>query len=75
LQQDVANHVHDVREDVLVKVRDLNQNPRINNNQKLAALQEIQTETEREVLASLGPEAFRGYTKGTYGNWIYQIVR
>ena len=75
LPTDAAIQVHNVREDVLAKVREINQQPALPEHQRLATLQEIKKQTEVEVVAKLGEEAFRQYSRAPWGVWIQEILR
>ena len=75
LPTEAAIQVHNVREDVLAKIREINQRPALADDQRLAALQELRKQTEMQVVANLGEEAFRQYSRAPWGAWIQEILR
>src|SRR5439155_4331617 len=61
LPMQAAIQVHNVREDVLAKIREVNQKTALPEDVRLATLQEIRKQTELEVITHLGEEALRQY--------------
>ena len=75
LPMQAAIQVHNVREDVLAKIREVNQKTALPEDVRLATLQEIRKQTELEVIAHLGEDAFRQYSQAPWGVWIQDITR
>jgi hypothetical protein len=72
LPADTANKVYDFKQAAEKAVADLNANTDLPADQRLAALQQIRSETEKSVLDALGKTNFNRYLKNG-GWWMNQL--
>ena len=73
LSSDVAGKVYDMKVAAEKQKQQVEENPNLSEDQRLAALLAIASETEKSVSQSLGDTVFKRY-QSTGGNWIRRLA-